>query len=481
MAKKKLSEYELTSVQKTIAALSGPNALMATAFARRFLSPEDLKKFENQKRLEMILSLSSTPEELKSGFEKIDWDSTENVCNLLYYSANPAAIDLAPIQWWDSPNSQVYDTDHSYFASALYSSNAIENEWLPRYFFNHKAYHGFSSIRITHNFGGEVVGAEVQKSVWKLLKTKGLTGSTIIESSAFCGVPAPRKILDVCLVYTSDFEYIDDLIQSTDWNRPNTREETLFALAALHLSDKDQFTLLEKIAQHFQGHTFDFNQTYGGGRIKFQDKIINRPEEEVSLVMSALRTVIGSKLPGNCAPIKQQVLEHYAQLTNEKQLEVAQWFYNNQTGANGTETLRNLKEIMKHSSLSTSEKIVQQIAYDQCDRNMFVDGYDRQSEMIELAGVLKNFSSYKKPILGQEFLCWVVEQGSEGSLYDQDMGAVQYIKSWCTYPETLLEIMNSYSQCSNKEQIKSWVEASKMRIELLDISTKADKKQKRKI
>ena len=481
MAKKKLSEYELSSVLKTINALSGPQALIATALARRFLPIEDLEKFENQKRLEQVLALAATPEELKLGFSKIDWDQTENACNIIFSSANPDAVDLAPIQWWDSPNSQVYDADHSYFATALYSSNAIENEWLPRYFFNCRAYHAFSNIRITHNFGGEVVGAEMQKAVWKSLKNKGLTGSTTIESSAFCGVPANRKVLDVCLVYTSGFEYIDELIQSTNWNQTNTREDTLFALGALYLADKGDFKLVQNIAQYFEGHTFDFNQKYGGGRIKFQDKIINRPEEEVSLGMSALRTVIGSKLPENLTHVKHQVLEYYTQLAAEEQDQVAHWFYNNQTGRNAAENIRNLKELMKHSSSATVEGLLQRIAYDQWEDHMFVDGYDHQPEMTELAGVLKQFSAHKKSILDQEFLQQVVELGKEGSLYKQDMGAVQYIKSWCKHPETLLELMTTYTRCSTNEEITSWVEASKMRIELLDVANKTDKKQKRKI
>ena len=481
MAKKKLSEYELSSVLKTINALSGPHGLMATALARRFLPVEDLEKFENQKRLEQVLALAVTPEELKLGFEKIDWDQTENACNIIFSSANPDAVALAPIQWWDSPNSQVYDADNTYFASALYSSNAIENEWLPRYFFNCRAYHAFSSIRITHNFGGEVIGAEMQKAVWKSLKDKGLTGSTTIESSAFCGVPANRKILDVCLVYTSGFEYLDELIQSTDWSQTNAREDTLFALGALYLADKDDFKLVQNIAQYFEGHTFDFNQKYGGGRIKFHDKIINRPEEDVSLGMSALRTVIGIKLPENLTHVKHQVLEYYTKLDTEEQARVAHWFYDHQTGRNAGENISNLKEILKHSSPTTIESLLQRIAYDQWENHMFVDGYDHQPEMIELASVLKQFSAHKRSILDQAFLQQVVELCKDRLFSNQDMGAVQYIKSWCKYPDALVELLSSYSKCSTAAQINSWVEASKIRIELLDIDQKTDKKQKRKI
>lgn len=480
MAKKKLSDYELTSVQKTVAALNGPTTVMATAFARRFLPADDLQKFENQKRLEMVLALSSTPEDLKMGFEKIDWESTENVCNMLYFSANPDAIDLAPIQWWDSPQSQVYDTDHSYFASGLYSGRAIESEWLPRYFFNCKAYHSFSSIRITHSFGGEVVGQEMQKAMWECLKKKGLTGSTSIESSAFCGVPATRKILDVCLVYTPGFEYINDLVQSTNWSIPNAREDTLFALAAIDLSEKSEFKLAQNIGEFFKDHMFDLNRKHGEVTMQVQGKTLERTKESVSLGMSALRTVIGTKLPENFAHIKHQVLEHYAQLSNEQQLQTAYWFYNNHNGRSASQSIRNLKEIMKISAAPAIEELLYQIAFDQFEKNEFVDGRDHQPEMTELAHVLRQFSQYKQPVLEQEFLQWVLELGAGGSLSNQNMGDVQYLKSWCKYPDTLLEIVTTYQADFSKQQLTSWTEASKMRIELADC-VKSDKKSKRKI
>lgn len=480
MANKNLSDYELTSVQKTIAALNGPNVLMATAFARRFLPAEDLQKFENQKRLEMVLALSSTPEDLKTGFEKIDWESTENVCNMLYFSANPDAIDLAPIQWWDSPQSQVYDTDHGYFSSALYSGRGTESEWLSRYFFNCKAYHSFSSIRITHSFGGEVVGKEMQKTMWECLKKKGLTGSTTIQSSAFCGVPSSRKVLDVCLVYTPGFEYINDLVQSTNWSTPNAREDTLFALGAVDFSDKNEFKLAHSIGEFFKDHIFDFSQKHGEVKIKAQEKIISHAKDCVTLGMSALRTVIGTKLPENFAHIKHQVVEYYAQLPNEQQLQTADWFYNNHNGRNSSQSIRNLKEIMKISSTPTIEQLLHQIVCDQCERSEFIDGHDHQPEMTELANVLKQFSQYKQPVLEQDFLQWVVELGDGESLSNQNMGDVQYLKSWCKYPDALLEIVTSYKADFNKQQLTSWIEASKMRIELVG-SVNSNKKSKRKI
>lgn len=481
MANKKLSEYELSSVLKTVNNLNGPNALMATAIARRFLPAEEIERFENKKRLEQVLTLAVTPEDLKLGFEKIDWDTTENVCNIIFSSANPDAVDLAPIQWWDSPQSQVYEADTSYFSSALYANRTVENEWLTRYFFNCKAYHMFSNIRITHSFGGEALGAEMQKSVWKSLKEKGLTGSTAIESSAFCGVPALRKVLDVCLVYTPGFEFIDELITSTDWNQPNAREETLFALGAIDLSDKSELKLAQTIGQYFEGYVFDFNQRFGGGRIKFHDKIIDRPEEEISLGMSALRVLIGGKIPENMVHIKQQALTHYVNLSADEQAQTAQWFYDHNTARTSAEKIRNLKEIMKHSLPSTIEGFLQQIAFDQWENTAFVDGYDHQAEMTELAGVLKEFSAYKQPLLDRDFLHWVVELGDGGALASQNMGDVQYIKSWCKYPETLLELVTTHSKCSTKEQRQSWLEASKMRIELLDGPVKTDKKTKRKM
>lgn len=481
MAKKKMSDYEMDSIRKTVNNLSGPQSLMSTALARHYLSDDELIRFKNQKRLEMVLNLCETPEEIQAGFNQVDWDALDNVCNILFASGNLTAINLAPIQWWDSVHSQVYDNDYSYNNIALFGDRSVENEWLTRCFFNYKAYHNFSSIRIHHSFGGEVVGKKIQNAVWDMLKSKGLTGSTTITSSVFCGVPANRKILDVCLVQNAEFEHIQELIDSTNWDQKNSKEETLFALTGVSCDETVELKLLESLGQHFKGHIFNFDQEFGGD-IKFQNKVINDPEQSVSLVMAALRRFIGTKTPENMEHIKQQAIAYYSALPEDKQIQTASWFYENHSGYYAPEKIRNLKEIIKHSAPKTIDHLVHKIAYDQWENNQFSDGEDQQVEMTELANVLKQFSRYKKPLLGKEFLNWVVNIGKDWSLSQQDMGDIQYLKSWCKHPETFLELVTSHQKCSGgAKELQSWVEASKIRIELADTPQKQTTPRKRKI
>jgi len=456
--------------------------LLSTALAHHYLPPDELKKFKNQKRLEMVLHLCETPEEIQAGFKDIQWDELENVCNILFCSGNVTAINLAPIQWWDSAHSQVRETDYGYHAASLYAGGAIETEWLTRYFFNHKAYHNFSNVRISHTFSfGESVGKKIQESVWKMLKSKGLNGSTPIISSAFCGVPAERKILDVCLVFNPDFEHLKELIETTNWKQANSKEETLFALSGVYCEDNSELALFETLGKHFKGHIFDFDQEFDGEKIKFQDTMIDRPEQSVSLGMAALRLFIGKQMPENMAHIKQQAVAHYSALSQDKQIQTADWFYDNHCGYTAPEKIRNLKEIIKYSTPQTVGHLVGKIASDQWERNEFVDDNDQQMEMTELANVLKQFSRYKKPLLGKEFLNWVLEMGDDGNLSGQNMGDIQYLKSWCKYPETFLDMVTSHTKCSDKKQIQSWVQASKIRIELADTQKKPTPARKRKI
>lgn len=477
MAKKKMSDYELENVRNTINNLNSPHALMSTALAHHYLPAEDLKKFKNQKRFEMILNLCDSPEEIEKAFSDIQWDNLENACNILYCSGNVTAINLAPIQWWGSPHSQVRENDRGYQPTSLFSKGSIETEWLPRYFFNHKAYHNFSNVRISHTLGGAVVGKKIQQSVWDMLKSKGFNGSSTIISSAFCGIPAERKILDVCLVFNGDFEHIEELIESTNWKRTNSKEETLFALNGVYCENNSELKIFEKVGKHFKDHTFDFDQEFG----KFEDVGTGYPERTVSLGMATLSLFIGTKMPENMAHIQKQVIAHYSALSEDTQIQTAQWFYNNLPGYSASDKLYNLKEIIKHSGPKTIQWLLHKIVLDQCDNNKFVDGSDLQKEMTELANVLKNFSRYKRPLLDKEFLNWVLDMGDDWSLSEQNMGDVQYLKSWCKYPETFLDMVTSHTKCSDKKQIEAWIQASKIRIELADTSKNPTTQRKRKI
>ena len=473
-----LSDYEKQKLNETLEAHSGNGSLMAAAIARQLLTSEDLNEFENKKKLEQVLISAQKPEDFISGYAKLDWQNIKNVCSTLFASGNPLAMELAPIQLWDSPQSQIYD-NQTHFFSSLYSNKGIETEWLIREFFNYKGFHKFCNIRITHTLDGSKVGMEMQKNVWEVLKSKGLTGSSKIQSSAFCGTLGTRKVLDACLVHSCGTDGIEYLVNTTNWEEENACEDTAFALASLDFNDKEQLKLADTIAENFLARPINFNKDYWEGFSEFKGFKLP-PQQKITVIMSVLNAVVGQKLTDSLNDLKLRAFVHYQSMPVSAQRETAQWWLENHRAKNSQQDLRMVKEMLKHSHPQVASEITQALIKSQMEHQIFSDR-DSQPEFQELSNVLQAFASYKRSILDNDFLHWVVDLGENNNLGAYTKADLKFVKMWCKNPEVLEEIVTSYPEDSSHKSISSWVQASKMRIELGESSKKSEKKQKRKI
>ena len=463
MRKKPLTAQEINEVQKSLEPL-GLRDLATATVARAHLPATQWSSFQSNQQLQHVLMFAQSEAELQEGFGKIDWNQIQAPCDLLFVSANPQALQLAPIQWWGSAHSTFKPNIYEQFQGVY--THGIECEWVVGRFLTRTTQRVLGSVTLSAQVEGGALALKTQQNMWKVLYNKGLNGSTRINSGIFAGYLEPRKFVDICLVYHELCEdKIPQMLDTTNWEEPEAVSETAFALSCLDLNQKDQKKLAEKVAQYLPAS--QVNCALAFGKNWEADAIFVGLDQPVTVGMALVENLTGHLLNSNLLELKRHALAYYANLNEDQQREAFEWWYEKKCQRNDPgKILPALIEMRDHSHTSVAHYILQRVAYYQYTENLH---REKKNHLADLNEVLTQLSSVSEPVLNNEFLLWIVEHDQLQTTSSR--AAALKLQQWCVAPTVLQELVDTYPSSLSQtksvdEELEAWAKAAVLRIHI---------------
>lgn len=183
------------------------------------LLPAQRNKILETRKLQNVLLEAQNAEDFRKGFANIKWPLIKYEKNIVYASGSVEAWEQYPHSWLQANSQQSPCALPPAFNSGAHPP---ESTWLV-----HNLLASNPLLVLPNKLNGNPTNDFIAH-----LATQGLSGNTMVPSTAFGGVEQQLRLHDVALVYhqhTKNYSW-ESVLSSTTWSTPKEIEDTIFAL-----------------------------------------------------------------------------------------------------------------------------------------------------------------------------------------------------------------------------------------------------------
>ena len=209
------------------------------------LLPAQRNKILETRKLQNVLLEAQNAEDFRKGFADIKWPLIKYEKNIVYTSGSVEAWEQYPHSWLQAnPHQSPCGLPPAFNCGA----HPPESTWLV-----HNLLASNPLLVLPNKLNGNPTHDFIAHLFIAHLATQGLSGNTVLPSTAFGGVEQQLRLHDVALVYhqhTKNYSW-ESVLSSTTWNTPTEVEDTIFALFSNyrynHMSSQECETLVKRL------------------------------------------------------------------------------------------------------------------------------------------------------------------------------------------------------------------------------------------